>query len=72
MRLSKEEILSLMSDGQFSFTETSQAAGAKRLARTATLSNEGLGRALNSLIETCPPPKNIALRPTVGAEAAAK
>jgi hypothetical protein len=72
LRLSKEEILSLMSDGQFSLTETSQAAGAKRLARTATLSNEGLGRALNSLIETCPPSKNIALRPTVGAEAAAK
>jgi hypothetical protein len=74
LRLSKEEILSLMSDGQFSFTETSQAqsSGAKRLARTATLSNEGLGRALNSLIETCPPSKNIALRPTVGAEAAAK
>jgi hypothetical protein len=72
LRLSKEEILSLMSDGQFSLTETSQAAGAKRLARTATLSNEGLGRALNSLIESCPPSKNIALRPTVGAEAAAK
>jgi hypothetical protein len=72
LRLSKEEILSLMSDGQFSFTETSQASGAKRLARTATLSNEGLGRALNSLIESCPPSKSIALRPTVGAEAAAK
>jgi hypothetical protein len=72
LRLSKEEILSLMSDGQLSFTETSQAAGAKRLARTATLSNEGLGRALNSLIESCPPSKNIALRTTVGAEAAAK
>jgi hypothetical protein len=73
LRLNKEEILSLMSEGQFSFTETSQANGVRRLARTASLSNEGLGRALNSLIETCPPPKGIALRQTVGAsEAAAK
>jgi hypothetical protein len=73
LRLNKDEILSLTTEGQFSFTETSQATGAKRLARTATLSNEGLGRALNSLIETCPPSKSIALRQTVGAtEAAAK
>lgn len=72
LRLNREEILSLMSEGQFSFTETSQA-GAKRQARTIALSNEGLGRALESLIETCPPAKGIPLRPTVGAtEAAAK
>jgi len=72
LRLNKEEIQSLMSEGQFSFTETSHATGAKPLARSATLSNEGLGRALNSLIETCPPPKGMALRQTVGTEAAAK
>ncbi len=73
LRLNKEEVSSLTSEGQFSFTETSQAGGAKRLARTATLSNEGLARALSSLIETCPPPKNIALRQAVGAsETAAK
>jgi hypothetical protein len=71
LRLNKEEILSLMSGGQFSFTETSQAAGARQLARTATLSNEGLGRALNSLIETCPPPNSAPPRQTIGVSEAA-
>jgi hypothetical protein len=72
LRLNKEEILSLMSEGQFSFMEASQAGDAKRLARTATLSNEGFGRALNSLIETCPPPKSAVPRQTAGAEAPTK
>ncbi|MBR1124265.1 hypothetical protein JQ628_22245 [Bradyrhizobium lablabi] len=71
LRLNKEEILSLMSSGQFSFTEMSQAAGARQLARTATLSNDGLGRALNSLIETCPPPKSAPARQTIGVSEAA-
>jgi hypothetical protein len=66
LRMNKEGVLALMAEPQFDFTETAQAAG-KRLAHTAKLSNEGLGRALASLTETCPPPKNIALRQTVGA-----
>lgn len=70
LRLNREEILSLMSETQFTFTETSQA-GAKRQARTVALSNEGLGRALESLIETCPPAKNVPPRPSVGATEAA-
>ena len=73
LRMNKEGVQSLSSEPQFSFTETSQATGGTRTARTAKLSSEGLGRALASLVETCPPPKNIALRQTVGAgEAAAK
>jgi len=72
LRMNKEGVLALMAEPQFDFTETAQSAG-KRLAHTAKLSNEGLGRALASLTETCPPPKNIALRQTVGAgEAVAK
>jgi hypothetical protein len=73
LRMNKEGIQSLMSEPQFDFTETVQASGGKRLAHTAKLSSEGLGRALASLVETCPPPKNVALRQTVGAgEALAK
>jgi hypothetical protein len=73
LRMSREGIQSLISEPQFDFTETAQAAGGKRLARTAKLSNEGLDRALASLVETCPSPRNIALRQTVGAgEAIAK
>jgi hypothetical protein len=73
LRMNKESVQSLLSEPQFNFTETSQVPGGTRSARTAKLSSEGLGRALASLNETCPPPKNIALRQTVGAgEAAAK
>ena len=73
LRMNKEGIQSLLSEPQFEFSEASQASGGKRLARTAKLSSEGLSRALASLIESCPPPKNIALRQAVGAsEAAAK
>jgi hypothetical protein len=73
LRMSREGIQSLISEPQFDFTETAQASGGKRLARTAKLSNEGLDRALASLVETCPSPRNIALRQTVGAgEAIAK
>ena len=72
MRLHIAVALALMAEPQFDFTETAQSAG-KRLAHTAKLSNEGLGRALASLTETCPTPKNIARRQTVGAgEAVAK
>jgi hypothetical protein len=73
LRLNKESVQSLSSEPQFNFTETSQASGGARAARSAKLSSEGLGRALASLTETCPPPKSIALRQAVGAgEAAAK
>jgi hypothetical protein len=73
LRMNKEGIQSLMSEPQFDFIETAQAPGGKRLAHTAKLSSEGLGSALASLVETCPPPKNVALRQTVGAgEAVAK
>jgi hypothetical protein len=73
LRMGKDAILALLGEPQFDFTETSQATAGKRLAHTAKLSSEGLGRALASLAETCPPANNIALRQTVGAnEAAAK
>jgi hypothetical protein len=73
LRMNREGILSLMAEPQFDFTEATLASGGKRLARSAKLSSEGLGRALANLAETCPPPKNIALRQTVGAgEAVAK
>ncbi|MFO1110966.1 MAG: hypothetical protein U1E61_17450 [Bradyrhizobium sp.] len=58
---------------QFEFTESAQAADGKRMARAATLSTDGLSGALTTLASTCPPPKNLALRQTVGAhESAAK
>jgi len=73
LRMNRDGVQSLLLEPQFNFTETSQVSGGTRTARTAKLSSDGLGRALASLVETCPPPKNIALRQTVGAgEAAAK
>jgi hypothetical protein len=58
---------------EFEFIESAQAADGKRVARAARLSTEGLSGALTTLAAACPPPKNMALRQTVGAhESAAK
>jgi hypothetical protein len=72
-RLSRTAIQGLADDTQFEFTESSLTADGKRAIRAAKFSTEGLATALASLAETCPTPKNMVLRQTVGAnESAAK
>jgi hypothetical protein len=72
-RLSRTAMLGLADTAQFEFTESSLAADGKRAVRAAKFSTEGLTTALASLAETCPTPKNMVLRQTVGAhESAAK
>ena len=73
LRVTPASVQGLAASPQFEFTESAQAADGKRLARAARLSTEGLSGALTRLAATCPPPKNMALRQTVGAqESAAK
>ena len=72
-RLSRTAVRGLADAAQFEFTESSLGADGKRLARAARFSTEGLTTALASLADTCPTPKNMVLRQTVGAqESAAK
>jgi hypothetical protein len=72
-RLSRTAVRGLADAAQFEFTESSLGADGKRLARAARFSTEGLTTALASLADTCPTPKNVVLRQTVGAqESAAK
>ena len=73
LRMSKASVQGLADQPQFEFTETSHGADGRRLAHSAKFSTDGLARALASLIESCPPPKNMVLRQTIGAhDSAAK
>lgn len=73
LRLTHASVQGLTSAPQFEFTESVQAADGRRLARAAKFSTEGLAVALTTLVATCPPPKNMVLRQSVGAhESAAK
>jgi hypothetical protein len=67
-RLSRTAVQGLADAEQFEFTESSLAADGKRAARAARFSTEGLTTALASLADTCPTPKDILLRQTVGAQ----
>jgi hypothetical protein len=72
-RMTRASVQSLSEQGQFDLTETSQASDGRRLARSAKFSSEGLGRAVNSLLATCPAPRSMAGLQTVGSrEDAAK
>lgn len=73
LRVTRGSVQGLASVPQFEFMESVQAADGKRVARAAKFSTEGLANALTTLAATCPPPKNMVLRQTVGAqESAAK
>ena len=60
LRMTKASIQSLADLPQIDSTETGQAADGRRVARSEKLSTEGFSSALASLIETCPPQKDIA------------
>jgi hypothetical protein len=73
LRMTRASVQGLADMPQFEFMESVQAADGKRVARAARFSTEGLASALVTLAATCPPPKNMVLRQTVGAhESAAK
>ena len=73
LRVTPASVQGLAKLPQFEFTESTQAADGKRVARAARFSTEGLAGALTALAGTCPPPKNLVLRHTVDAkESAAK
>jgi hypothetical protein len=73
LHLTRASVQSLANVPQFEFMESVQAAGGKRVGRTAKFSTEGLASALATLSATCPPQKNLALRQTVDVqESAAK
>ena len=71
MRVTPASVQGLAAMPQFEFMESVQAADGKRVARAAKFSTEGLAGALTTLAATCPPPKNMALRQTVGARESA-
>ena len=73
LRVTRASVQGLAAVPQFEFMESVQALDGQRAARAAKFSTEGLASALTTLSATCPPPKNVALRQTVGAqESAAK
>ncbi|MGQ0686018.1 hypothetical protein, partial [Bradyrhizobium sp.] len=67
LRLTRTSVQGLTNVPQFEFMESMQAADGRRVARAAKYSTEGLASALTTLAATCPPPKNIVLRQSVGA-----
>ena len=60
LRMNRASIQSLADLQQFDFTEGSLAPDGRRLARPGKFSTEGLSGALTSLLQTCPPRKDIA------------
>lgn len=73
LRVTRASVQGLAAVPQFEFMESVQAVDGKRAARSAKFSTEGLASALTTLAANCPPPKNVALRQTMGTqESAAK
>lgn len=71
--MTRASVQGLAAVPQFEFMESVQAADGNRAARSAKFSTEGLANALTTLAASCPPPRNMALRQTVGTqESAAK
>jgi hypothetical protein len=60
LRMTRASIQSLADLPRFDFTETTLAPDGRRLARPEKFSTEGLAGALDSLLATCPPQKDIA------------
>ena len=73
LRMTKASVQALAELPQLDYTETSQATDGRRLAHSVKFSGEGLPRALDSLLATCPAPKSIAaLQTTESRDSAAK
>jgi hypothetical protein len=60
LRLSRDNLRSLIEQPQFDFTEASGGADGRQVPHTTKLSSEGLSGALDALLQTCPPPKPVA------------
>ena len=59
LRMTRASVQALAELPQFDFTETSQGTDGRRLAHSVKFSGEGLTRALESLLATCPASKSI-------------
>ncbi len=71
--MTKASVQALAELPQFDFTETSQATDGRRVAHSVKFSGEGLTRALDSLLGTCPAPKSVAPLQAIGSrDSAAK
>jgi hypothetical protein len=65
MRLIRSRLDSLVDHPEIELIETSAAADGRLVPQATTLSNEGWARALESLLATCPPPREAAaVRPS--------
>ena len=72
LRMNRASIRSLADLRQFDFTETSLSPDGRRLARPEKFSTEGLSGALTSLLETCPPRKDVPPKDLVAKDLVAK
>lgn len=73
LRMTKASVQALAELPQFDFTETSQGTDGRRLAHSVKFSGEGLPRALESLLATCPALKSVAPLQAIGSrDSAAK
>jgi hypothetical protein len=69
MRLIRSRLDSLVGQPQIEITETAVASDGRMIPQTTKLSNEGWTGALESLLATCPPARDAAVR---SSEAATK
>jgi hypothetical protein len=70
--MNRASIRSLADLQRFDFTETSLSPDGRRLARPEKFSTEGLSGALTSLLETCPPRKDVPPKDLVAKDLVAK
>jgi hypothetical protein len=71
VRLTRAAVDKLAGQPQFEFIESSQDTGGRHAVRTA-LSTEGLSRALDTLLPTCPPAKDTVTAQDRSGQAGAK
>jgi hypothetical protein len=67
LRITRASLQSLADRSQFDLTEAAPGADGHRLEHVAKISSEGLAGALDSLLATCPPPRNMAPLQSIGA-----
>lgn len=72
LAMARPALQSLLDRPETELTETSHAADGRRTPQTIKISNDGWAAALDSLLVTCPPPKDPAVPATRSGETAPK
>ena len=67
MRMTRVSLQSLADASQFDLTEAAPGVDGSKLEHVAKISSEGLAGALDSLLATCPAPRNVAPLQSIGA-----